>query len=1379
MPEEQLQDNPIFKFMKSNNLTKLDEKSFLDKYSTPEKAKEIHGFMLANKLTDLDETKFYDKYLSSGLKKKEQEVSQYVSSPTPSQSVSPDLEKGKAFAEKGFLMKGEGTKEQKRISLEPSLFGGAPNIKVLQEGEEPSALADISGAVAKGLLQGKVANILSAGKRPTEDELGEIAQLQSDAQLFPQSKSEKVYQEKGLKGLFKENPLLGAQFVAETMASSLSSLIEASKKTVPAAVIAGAGVGAPTGVGAMVGAGYGLLAGQSAAGYNLSTSQDILNSLSENGVDVSDKASLIKAFSDENKMAKIRNTAAKYGVPILIFDAATAGLAGKLGAGAIGKSLSKKLLAGLGETGIQIAGGMGGELSGQLASGKKVNWDDIVMEGLAEVPGGISEVATGIAIERSKSSSNNKTLATQIATQGVQNGTEDAIVNLNRDLSNNVITPKQYQEGLSFVEKAFQVYDKIPETVTGENRVKSIELLVERNDIKQANENLIQQKQASDEAYHAGIDEEIKANEERIKKIDSEVYDITKKPEKGTKKYTVDGKEVSQEEFDALQDKPIGTKTLAEPTEIGGLKVIKRAQDAPNGEAVYEVEGERFLTADGKELKVAKVELPKEEVKPTEVKDVKQRKAELQKELDEADFKPLQIGKSIENKDGSFSYEYMSDAEYKDILDRQEARKAKIVSELKSLEEVKPTEIKNAEKQVQDKFPVKNLSDLISFDDPSTGRKKVFKLSDLYEQKNWMKRHLPKFEGMLKNAKTKSDFNNVIDDFQRANGGSFNPYELGVDKKKSEKIFFDKLESLGYYHDSGYITDVMLEWAKRTQNGMKVPLIDFLQNVDLGKEFSDEVIKAKESKPKVEEVKPTEVKSIEERKQLLNQLENTFNLKDRVKGLIDNGIIDNSYSIDMGRPIVIANIGGIKVPFYRSLSGTGGKTVDKWYPFFGFGKNSAKDIDLDWFVKGTLDQNEKNYNSPAIAEYSKILNSVLNYPRSLDRSVKGNPFVDIGAKPIGEVNKIIYGNKDSGIVNDGKGGGQVAIKSFIDKVNKAYETEVKPIEIKETIKIKENAIQKPSTREVLQRPQEGVRETGGERKRVEPSIKGEAVTKEGKQVKVNEEKVLSSKGLKSAETRKINEEANKIEATDVRSAALKYLANAKLSWSAIDEVAGRVERAKLNTGERELKSAEARSRDYVAKKGEGESLDKAAHDIWESLSENIPDLDTRDVKNALMDAIREHSSKSEAAKALIEGYKEVDIDEQLNKYYERLAEDNPEAMDAEMAKLEESMSNLEEDDNYEFDYPEEHINNLKSQYEKESETKAEQPTKGSERKGDEKVSGRKGGENVKAEEGLAKEFKEATAKASKKAKENAKKEFVERNFDNIVEKLKIQIKCPT
>jgi hypothetical protein len=97
-------------------------------------------------------------------------------------------------------------------------------------------------------------------------------------------------------------------------------------------------------------------------------------------------------------------------------------------------------------------------------------------------------------------------------------------------------------------------------------------------------------------------------------------YELSRAKEPlGTKKYVVDGVEVSQEEFEAMQGKPVGTKEIIEPTEIGGLKVIKRAQDAPNGEPVYEVEGERFLTADGKELKGAKVELPKAEAKPTEV----------------------------------------------------------------------------------------------------------------------------------------------------------------------------------------------------------------------------------------------------------------------------------------------------------------------------------------------------------------------------------------------------------------------------------------------------------------------------------------------------------------------------------------------------------------------------------------------------------------------------------------------------------------------------------------------------------------------------------------------------------------------------------------
>jgi hypothetical protein len=83
-------------------------------------------------------------------------------------------------------------------------------------------------------------------------------------------------------------------------------------------------------------------------------------------------------------------------------------------------------------------------------------------------------------------------------------------------------------------------------------------------------------------------------------------------------------------------------------------------------------------------------EIVTEEVTPTEVKvteevkptvDVKQRKAELQNELDSYDLKPLQLD--------------MSDAEYKNLLDKTENRISEINKELKSLEQVKPTEVKD------------------------------------------------------------------------------------------------------------------------------------------------------------------------------------------------------------------------------------------------------------------------------------------------------------------------------------------------------------------------------------------------------------------------------------------------------------------------------------------------------------------------------------------------------------------------------------------------------------------------------------------------------------------------------------------------------------
>jgi hypothetical protein len=97
------------------------------------------------------------------------------------------------------------------------------------------------------------------------------------------------------------------------------------------------------------------------------------------------------------------------------------------------------------------------------------------------------------------------------------------------------------------------------------------------------------------------------------------------------------------------------------------------------------------------------------------------------------------------------------------------------------------------------------------------------------------------------------------------------------------------------------------------------------------------------------------------------------------------------------------------------------------------------------------------------------------------------------------------------------------------------------------------------------------------------------------------------------------------------------------------------------------------------------------------------------------------------------------------------------------------------DEQIEGEATEEHINNLINQYEAEIKAEDQQLRPESQAKADRETS--KGKVAEKNETELAKEYKEVIGKASKKAKENAKKDFVDRNFDNIVEKLKIQIKC--
>lgn len=68
------------------------------------------------------------------------------------------------------------------------------------------------------------------------------------------------------------------------------------------------------------------------------------------------------------------------------------------------------------------------------------------------------------------------------------------------------------------------------------------------------------------------------------------------------------------------------------------------------------------------------------------------------------------------------------------------------------------------------------------------------------------------------------------------------------------------------------------------------------------------------------------------------------------------------------RPMVTVDVEGVPMVFYRSSSGTSGKTAGSWYPMFGFGAGG-------WLIKGTVVGMENGYGHPAIKAAMDQLNS--------------------------------------------------------------------------------------------------------------------------------------------------------------------------------------------------------------------------------------------------------------------------------------------------------------------------------------------------------------------------------------------------------------------
>ena len=249
------------------------------------------------------------------------------------------------------------------------------------------------------------------------------------------------------------------------------------------------------------------------------------------------------------------------------------------------------------------------------------------------------------------------------------------------------------------------------------------------------------------------------------------------------------------------------------------------------------------------------------------------------------------------------------------------------------------------------------------------------------------------------------------------------------------------------------------------------------------------------------------------------------------------------------------------------------------------------------------------------------------------------------------------------------------------------------------------------------------------------------------------QKVFAEKDLDRAKAKKVHQRVREMEApSDAAQIALRYIADGgNVSEAAINEVAGTVKRARLNTGAKDLKSNEAKSRDYYQK--DGETLDELAHRLWENSSQEVSEID---IKDALMSVIGDYNTRLEAGTAYLEQYNAEYIQE---KYYERLAEEREEEWKKEQDELERQLR-TDVDEQIEGEASEEHINNLIKQYESEFKAENQQPKPASKADANKEIGGRASGKEDGNEKGKVGE--QPIGEAEAKNVDNNPKEIIKK-----------------
>ena len=344
----------------------------------------------------------------------------------------------------------------------------------------------------------------------------------------------------------------------KALASLIGESAVATLQTVPVIVGAGIAAGPP-----------GLAVASGATSFATEFGSAIGELLEKRKVDTSNVAAVQKLLEDPKFISEAREYGVKRGIPVAAFDALSAGFAGRfiraLKTAGTGVTRKAAIKAGAKEAGVQVGSGMAGEAGGQALTGENKPLD-VIVEGLADLPGGLAEVATGARNRGAKG----KDLSSELfgkETKTTAKTTEG------KDLSSELFGKK---ETAPPPPPATQTTATTPEQVRAERIAALTELNIQQG-IPAENAEGIATRKVDAELKAEAKAASIKVPEGRVEEITQELIAAGVPPQQAV----LDAQRLAQEELQAdelAQNETGGTANVAEPI------------STPSGESVSVVE---------------------------------------------------------------------------------------------------------------------------------------------------------------------------------------------------------------------------------------------------------------------------------------------------------------------------------------------------------------------------------------------------------------------------------------------------------------------------------------------------------------------------------------------------------------------------------------------------------------------------------------------------------------------------------------------------------------------------------------------------------------------------------------------------------------------